>query len=148
MIDYGHNPEAYSSICRMVANWQDRRITGIIGVPGDRADQIIEQTGRVVASGFNRIIVKEDRDLRGRKKGEVAKLLYNSIKDEVPSRDCRIVLDEREALSTAISEMEEGEIIMIFYEKLEPILDLLKELNAVRATMLEDTRKQSLARGS
>jgi UDP-N-acetylmuramyl tripeptide synthase len=46
----------------------------IIGVPGDRDDSVIEQAGRVAGRGFHRVIIKEDIDLRGRGKGEVAKL--------------------------------------------------------------------------
>ena len=42
-----------------------RRVTGIIGVPGDRDNTVITHAARVAAKGFNRLIVKEDRDLRG-----------------------------------------------------------------------------------
>ena len=57
MVDYGHNPDAFTAVCRMAARWDDRRVTGIIGVPGDRDDSVVEQAGRAAARGFHRIII-------------------------------------------------------------------------------------------
>jgi cyanophycin synthetase len=91
MVDYGHNPDAFAAVCRMAARWEGRRVTGIIGVPGDRDDSVIEQAGRVAARGFRRVIIKEDEDLRGREKGEVARLLCEAVNDESPDTECQIV---------------------------------------------------------
>ena len=49
---------------------------------------------------------------------------------EAPGRDCRIVLDEITALRTAIDEIKPGDVVVIFYEKLDPALSLLKQLGA------------------
>ena len=67
MVDYGHNTDAFHAICRMTSNWNDRPITGIITIPGDRDDAIIDRAARAAAKGFNKVIVREDHDLRGRK---------------------------------------------------------------------------------
>jgi cyanophycin synthetase len=32
MVDYGHNANAFEAICRMTSKWEDRRVTGVIGV--------------------------------------------------------------------------------------------------------------------
>ncbi|HSK64067.1 MAG TPA: hypothetical protein VK893_09505 [Pyrinomonadaceae bacterium] len=56
----------------MASKWEDRRVTGVIGVPGDRDDTLIEHAGRVAARGFHRLIIREDRDPRGRERGAVA----------------------------------------------------------------------------
>ena len=49
MVDYGHNSDAFDAICRMASNWKDRRVTGIIGVPGDRDNTVIAHAARVAA---------------------------------------------------------------------------------------------------
>jgi len=133
LLDYGHNPDAFTAVCQMAAKWKGRRVTGVIGVPGDRDDLVVEQAGRAAARGFERIIIKEDRDLRGRRKGEIADLLRRAVMSEAPGRDCRIVLDEIAALRTAIEEIEPGDVVVIFYEKLEPALSSLKQLGATPA---------------
>lgn len=130
LVDYGHNPDAFAAVCRMAAKWRGRRVTGVIGVPGDRNDWVVEQAGREAARGFERIIIKEDRDLRGRRSGEIAGLLRRAVMIEAPEHHCRIVLDEIAALRTAINEMMPGDVVVIFYEKLDPALTLLKQLGA------------------
>jgi len=133
LVDYGHNPDAFTAICQMAAKWSGRRATGVIGVPGDRDNMVVEQAGRAAARGFERIIIKEDRDLRGRRSGEIANLLRRAVINEAPGRDCRIVLDEIAALQTAIDEIEPGDVVVIFYEKLDPALALLKQHGATPA---------------
>jgi cyanophycin synthetase len=130
LVDYGHNPDAFEAICRMAARWEDRRVTGIIGVPGDRDNAVIEQAGRVAARGFHRIIIKEDKDLRGRQPGEVARLLCEAVNAEWPGTECRVVLDEVEALRSELLELQSGQVVIVFYDKLGPIQEVLREFGA------------------
>lgn len=130
MVDYGHNSDAFDAICRMAAKWKDRRVTGIIGVPGDRDDAVIEHAARVAAKGFNKVIVREDHDRRGRAPGAVANLLCETVREVSPATECEIVLDEIEALRRAVGQMLKGEVIVLFYEKLQPIQRVLEELAA------------------
>jgi cyanophycin synthetase len=136
LVDYGHNPDAFSSICQMAAKWRGRRVTGVIGVPGDRDDSVVKQAGRTAARGFERIIIKEDQDLRGRRRGEIAGLLRAAAMSEAPECECQVVLDETEALRTALSEIEPDEVVVIFYEKLGPALAVLDEFGAAPAQMV------------
>ena len=130
MVDYGHNTQAFDAICRLTSSWNDRRVTGIITIPGDRDDSIIDRAARVAARGFNKVIVREDHDLRGRKPGDVASIVCRAIKEVSPATECEVVLDEIEALRRAVSQMIKGEVIVLFYEKLPPIQKALQEMAA------------------
>jgi cyanophycin synthetase len=130
MVDYGHNAEAFDAICHLTANWNDRRVTGIITIPGDRDDAIIDRAARVAAKGFNKVIVREDRDLRGREPGDVAKIVCRAISEVSPGTQCEVVLDEIEALRHAVSQMIKGEVVVLFYEKLLPVQQALQEMAA------------------
>jgi cyanophycin synthetase len=143
MVDYGHNPDAFEAVCRMAAKWEDRRVTGIIGVPGDRDNSVIEAAGRVAARGFHRVIIKEDKDLRGRERGEVARLLCEAVNDESPITECHIVLDEIEALRSEIEGMSDGQVVIVFYDKLEPVLELLDEAGAQPVSTIAEPRLAS-----
>jgi cyanophycin synthetase len=140
MVDYGHNPEAFLAVCAMAAKWEGHRVTGIIGVPGDRDDSVVERAGRVAARGFHRVIIKEDKDLRGREPGEVARLLCAAVNDEWPGTECRIVLDEIEALREELHTMEEGQVVVLFYDRLEPVLQLLEDEGARPVSVLDEAR--------
>ena len=120
----------------MASNWKDRRVTGIIGVPGDRDNTVIAHAARVAARGFNRLIVKEDRDLRGRAPGEVSTLVCDTVREVSPALECEVVLDEVEALRQAVSQMTKGEVIVLFYEKLKPIESLLEQFAAQPVSVL------------
>jgi cyanophycin synthetase len=130
MVDYGHNTDAFHAICRMASKWRDRRVTGIITVPGDRDDAVIDRAARVAAKGFNKVIVREDQDLRGRKPGEIAKILCGAIRETSPATKCEVVLDEIEALRRAVGEMVKGEVVVVFYEKLQQVQRALHDMAA------------------
>ncbi len=130
LVDYGHNTDAFNAICRMAAKWEDRRVTGIVAVPGDRDNAVIDRAGRVAAKGFNKVIVREDHDLRGRRQGEVANILCRAVRETSPATECEVVLDETEALRRAVSQMVKGEVVVVFYEKLPTVQRMLQEMAA------------------
>jgi cyanophycin synthetase len=141
LVDYGHNPEAIKSVCRMAANWDNgiRRVTGIVTAPGDRDNDLVEQVGQVAAQGFNRIVIREDADLRGRAKGEIAQLLNETIKNEAPELDCQIILNEDEALRREITRLREGDVVVCFYEDFEVIRKILEKCDAEPVHEIERT---------
>jgi cyanophycin synthetase len=136
LVDYGHNPEAFTAVGRTMRGLNGGRITAVIGAPGDRDDDLIRQAGRAAARSFDRLIIREDADLRGRKSGEMSKLLYQSAAEAAPGIERRVVLDEQDALDMAIREMREGEIAVIFYEKLDRITEVLERHSAVPVTTI------------
>jgi len=131
LVDYGHNPHSFAAICEMAGRLPNRRVTGVVGVPGDRNNEIVTESGRVAAAGFHRLFVKEDGDLRGRVRGEVANLLARAVKEVSPDKECRIIHNECQALEEALQELADGELVVVFYEKLAPVLDVLKRFDAV-----------------
>jgi cyanophycin synthetase len=147
LVDYGHNPDAFESICRMASQWVGRRTTGVIAVPGDRDNAIIEQAAVIAARGFNRLFIKEDMDLRGRRSGETAELLCRVVQQEKAESECRVILDEAEAVRTALNEIQPGEVVVVFYEKLDRVLSVLKEFRALPAQTISEMPYQWAAPG-
>jgi cyanophycin synthetase len=139
LVDYGHNPEAFRATCAMAERWRGVRVTGIVGVPGDRNNELIAESGRVAAHGFDRIVIVEDRDRRGRRAGEVATLLCQAIKEEVPQRECMIVLDQTAALTQELRRMASDDVIVVFYEDYDPLVELLERCGA---TVVESLPRQ------
>ena len=133
LVDYGHNPDAFAAVCKMASRWVGRRVTGVIAVPGDRNNTVAEEAAAAAARGFQRLIIKEDRDLRGRQQGEVAELLCRTARQVKEGLDCRIVLEEADAVREAVSTIEPEEIIVVFYEKLATVLSVLGEFGAAPA---------------
>ncbi|HEY9738978.1 MAG TPA: cyanophycin synthetase, partial [Coleofasciculaceae cyanobacterium] len=78
LVDYAHNAASYEALGSFVRNWPGERI-GVVGGPGDRRDEDFIELGRLSAKIFDRIIVKEDDDLRGRPSGEAAELICKGL---------------------------------------------------------------------
>ena len=114
----------------MASRWNNRRVTGVIGVPGDRDDTVVKEAAQVAARGFHRLIVKEDADLRGRPQGNIAEILCTAVQDESPGTPCEVILDEAAAVSHAVKTMDKGEIVIVFYDQLAPIQKLLDQFSA------------------
>ena len=130
MIDYGHNPEALNSVGRMLRRWNVRRTTGIISAPGDRSDEMIRASGFAAAHAFDRVIIREDVDLRGRAPAVTAGLLCDAVHEARPEMECHQRLDEPNALESAVAEMIEGEAIVFFYDDLRLVTETLARIGA------------------
>ena len=130
VVDYGHNPKAIESVGKMISNWR-MRTTGIISFPGDRTDAVIEAASKQAAKAFDRIIIKGDKDLRGRQEGELADMMIRVIKDNGGPMDTTIEPDAYAAFERAVSSIRANEVVVFFYEKLEPTKLILEKYHAV-----------------
>lgn len=127
VLDYGHNIEGYKAVLSGAKMLKHRRLVGIIGVPGDRNDKSVIELGNIAGSNFDYIYIKEDKDKRGRRPGEISEILQSGVKESgFPMNNVSIILDEEEALKTAIDNALPGDLIIIFFEKYEPLLNLVK----------------------
>jgi cyanophycin synthetase len=126
VLDYGHNIDGYRVTIEGLEALNPSRVIGVISVPGDRLDNDIFSIGKMSGRSFDYIIAKEDKDLRGRKPLEVASLLYRGALSEGISKEyIEIIPDEEEALSKALKQAQSGDIIVVFFEKMEPLVEIL-----------------------
>ncbi|HEX8186747.1 MAG TPA: hypothetical protein VF586_00220, partial [Pyrinomonadaceae bacterium] len=61
--------------------------------------------------------------------------------------ECRVVLDEIEALREELSAMEDGQVVVIFYDQLEPVLEVLEERGALPVSAIGEAMRQREALG-
>jgi cyanophycin synthetase len=127
LVDYAHNPASYEAIGGFVSNWKGQRL-GVIGGPGDRRDEDLMELGEIASRVFDRIIIKEDEDRRGREPGAVADLIRQGIIEENQSLEHEIVLNEMEALEKALNQVEAGGLVVIFPESVSKALAQIKPL--------------------
>jgi len=128
MIDYGHNAAGIEQIISFARKLKPRRLIGVITVPGDRPNDSIHRVGMLSAKGFDYLFVREDRDLRGRTVGEVAGILASGARAGGMSEKClRTILPETEAFTAALNHAKPGDMVINFYETLEPVLECLNQ---------------------
>ena len=126
ILDYGHNIEGYKKVLPTLRYITNGKITGIIGVPGDRGNYVAKEIGKISANYLDKIIIKEDKDRRGKNIGEVAEVINQGVLESKNNIKARIILDEVKALEVAFNESIPGDTIIVFFEKLQPLLDFIK----------------------
>jgi cyanophycin synthetase len=128
LVDYAHNPHSYTALGNFVQNWAGERI-GVVGGPGDRRDEDFVTLGKLSAEIFDRIVIKEDEDLRGRPAGDGAKLITQGIAESGKTVPYEVILNETEAINATLDNASEGSLVVILPESVSRAIDLIKVRN-------------------
>ncbi|RMF21759.1 MAG: cyanophycin synthetase [Cyanobacteria bacterium J083] len=126
LIDYAHNPAGYQAVGEFVTNWEGEKI-GVVGAPGDRREEDFVLLGKLAATMFDRIIIKEDDDKRGRAAGEVAQFIQKGIYQVSNDIDHEIILSEVAAIEQALATAPSGSLVVIFPENVTRSIDLVEK---------------------
>ena len=126
ILDYGHNIEGYKRVLPTLKEITEGNVIGVIGVPGDRSDYVAKEIGRISAKYLDRIIIKEDKEKRGRESGEVSELIKEGILSIDKNINVKVILDELEAFKIALNESTVGDSIIVFFENIDPLESLIK----------------------
>ena len=130
LVDYAHNPAAVEAMGSFVGRHWGRSGVAAVTLPGDRSDALVNETARALARTFSRVVVYEDEDLRGRRSGEMTRLIVQGLREARPTVLCRPAGDLKGALASALDIAEPGEPVLLLYEKLQPVTELLDSLGA------------------
>ena len=93
-------------------------------------DDLLRESAREIGVRFDRVVLYEDSDRRGRSPGEVPALLHEELIATAPSAQCTVVRTVDEAVPAALAMARPGEVVLLLYEKIEPVLALLHTLGA------------------
>jgi cyanophycin synthetase len=146
MVDYGHNIGAFKAVAELIDQWRDRKLSAVLGMPGDRPNFLIEECAQLAARAFSRVIIREDDDTRGRVRGELADIIHRTIRREKPGVEAAVVLNESEAVDEAVRGLMRDELLIIFYDSLQNVMEVLDRHGAVAADHIQtyvDLRKAS-----
>ncbi len=124
LVDYAHNPHSYEALGGFVKNWPGERV-GVVGGPGDRRDEDFVTLGKLSAQMFDRIIIKEDDDTRGRPRGEAAGLISTGIAQAKPDARYETILDETTAINTALDSASLNGLVVILPESVTRAISLI-----------------------
>jgi cyanophycin synthetase len=124
IVDYAHNAPAVGHLGAVCRKFRRHPVVTVLGLPGDRRNKDLEATARAVARFSDRIVVREDHDLRGRAPGEVAELLRGALLSEGLSDGClRVIPDEAEAVEEAVRTAPPGGLVLVLYERYRSVVE-------------------------
>jgi cyanophycin synthetase len=140
IVDYAHNPPAVAALGEFVellakpsAGGRRALVTGqrigVMATAGDRREEDIVELGRIAAHHFDAIIIREDANPRGRRRGETASLIESGARigmsEGGPCSNVETILDEMEATRHALDLGHEGDVVVVCVDHAN---DVWKEL--------------------
>ena len=129
LVDFAHNHAGLNLLCDFINKLEGSPKIGLISGTGDRRDEDIRELGRISAKNFDEIIIRQDKNLRGRSAEEMVNLLLEGI-NEAKTKDIpiKIIYNEKEAIMHAYNTAKPGSLITIMCDVVAEALDLIKEL--------------------
>jgi len=131
ILDYGHNYDGYRVTIDGLKGLNPERLVGVIGVPGDRRNEDIINIGNLAGKYFDELIIKEDKNLRERQPLAVASLLKTgALAAGLDHKAIKIIPLEEAALKYALANAVKGDVIVVFFEKMDPLLKVIQQFNS------------------
>jgi cyanophycin synthetase len=128
LADFAHNPHGLKLLCEFVSRLEYPSRIGVISGTGDRRDEDIRELGAISAQHFDEIIIRCDKNLRGRTAEEIIGLLKEGIEKVNPTIPVVTIANENEALEYIYANPKQGALYTIMCDVVAGALDKIKEL--------------------
>ncbi len=128
LADFAHNPHGLKLLCDFVSKLDYKTKIGVISGTGDRRDEDIMELGEISAGYFDEIIIRCDKNLRGRTADEIIGLLQKGINKINASVPVKVIANENEALEYIYANPVQGALYTIMCDVVAGALDKIKEL--------------------
>ncbi|HJP66202.1 MAG TPA: cyanophycin synthetase, partial [Actinomycetota bacterium] len=131
LVDYAHNPHGLATVGDFVErmtshvpvgppgtpSWTANLRVAVVATPGDRREEDMRELGRVAARFFDEVIIREDANPRGRKRGETAAHVAEGVHEAMDGGarvgSMEVVLDEMEATRRALDRSRPGDLVVL-----------------------------------
>jgi len=123
--DYAHNPHAIKALGQLVTAYPATVKTGVVAGVGDRRDEDIIEFAEEASKIFDRIIIREDKDLRGRTSEELQQLLLKGIHNIDAQKPVVFISDESRAVDYAIQHAITNSLIVLLSDEIDEVFNRL-----------------------
>lgn len=130
LLDYAHNPAGMRALKQFVDSFEATVKVGVIAGIGDRRVEDNNEIGSIAAQMFDEIIIRQDKQLRGKTENELIEMLHDGIKMHDPNMKTTIIPSEKEAIIFAIDHAIPGSLIVLSSDVIPDALDLVMQLKA------------------
>lgn len=128
LADFAHNPHGLKLLGDFVSKLEYTKKIGVISGTGDRRDEDIMELGEISAEYFDEIIIRCDKNLRGRTADEIIDLLKKGIEKVDPNKPTKTIADENEALEYIYANHENGALYVVMCDVVAGALEKIREL--------------------
>lgn len=125
LLDYAHNPAGMRALQDFTNNLEATVKVGIIAGVGDRREEDTNELGSIAAEMFDEIIIRQDKNLRGKSEEDLIKMLDAGIKMKDPHKKTTIIPSEKEAITHAVKNAKKGSLIICCSDVIPDALELV-----------------------
>ena len=127
MVDYAHNTAGFQAVGKFLDKIEAAPKIGIIAGVGDRRDEDIYNLGKQAAHMFDKIIIRQDKNLRGRSEQEIIDLMTKGIAEIDIKKLDQVIPTEREAIDYVLNTAPKGAFITICSDVVPDALDQIMQ---------------------
>jgi cyanophycin synthetase len=128
LADFAHNPHGLKLLCDFVSKLEYTHKVGIISGTGDRRDEDIRELGVISGNYFDEIIIRCDKNLRGRTAEEIIGLLEDGIRSVNQTVPIVTIPNEDQALEYVYANYKQGALYTMMCDVVAGALDKIKQL--------------------
>lgn len=128
MLDYAHNTHGMQAIGKFVSQVNASHKVGIVAGVGDRRDEDTIELGQEAAKMFDEIIIRQDKNLRGKTDTEIISLIQTGIRNISQDVVVHVIPKESEAIDFALSNAKKDSFITIISDVVPDALEQVKNL--------------------
>lgn len=136
LIDYAHNEAGLRALKQMVDKMDGTPKVGMIAGIGDRRPEDNHGIGQVAAEMFDEIIIRQDKNLRGKTEGELIEMIQAGIKSVDINKKVTIIPSEHEAIIYAFKHAVKGSLIVLCSDVIPDALNLVMQFKETEAKAL------------
>jgi cyanophycin synthetase len=119
LVDFAHNPDGFNGIKAYLNTVDATEHVGVISGTGDRRDEDIIETARIAAQMFDRVVICQEKYLRGRKQQELIDLLLIGLKEVKPNIAIEINNSGEDCMKNLVENAKAGSFITILSDTID-----------------------------
>ena len=127
LVDFAHNPDGFNGIKAYLKTVEASEHVGVISGTGDRRDEDIKDTARIAAQMFDRIIICQEKYLRGRTQQELIDLLLAGIQEVKPNMEIIINNNGDDCLQYIMATVKPDSFITILSNTIDNAIGKVSE---------------------
>lgn len=134
LLDYAHNPAGMKALKNFTDSFPGVYKVGIIAGIGDRRTEDNNEMGAIAADMFDEIIIRQDKQLRGKTEEELIAMLQDGIHNSGVNIKTTVIPSEQKAIMHAIENAQKGSLIICCSDVVPDALNLVMSLRDKEAS--------------
>jgi len=144
MLDYAHNPAGLRALQKLVEKMDGSPKVGIVAGIGDRRPEDNKELGIIAAEMFDEVIIRQDRNLRGKTEEELIAMVLAGVKSVDPNKKVTIIPSEAEAIEFTIKHATPGTLIVVSSDVVPDALNQVMKFKEEESEKLYEITKEDI----